>query len=157
MLIQFVLPRVLIVLQTCRYLAAVSRSRYLWSSLLRRDIICCRVPLPFYHKPIIDLRSSDIEVLTHRALHIGSPSCPPTVTRFDQGQSVIWLRLIYGQYVLVALANPKENVLALYTLLSIQEKKAEPIARIILPGVVSSGELEVQDDQVVIALCFQSP
>lgn len=68
-----------------------------------------------------------------------------------------FLRLVYGQYLLAALTKGKESVITLYSLLSIQQGQVEPLARATLPGPVSSGEIDVQDDQVVLALCFQSP
>ena len=110
--------------QTCKYLSAVSSSRYLWNYLLHRDAIGRHAPLPCYRKDTADLQSSELEALTRRALYTASPTGPTVVTRFDPGcaQSVSWLRLVHGQYVLVAMSKGgKDSALALYTLLSIQE------------------------------------
>lgn len=145
--------------QTCRYLSIVSRERYLWNFLLRRDVVGRRVPLPSYAKPPTQLGSAELETLTRRALLSASPSSSPVVTRFDQGRSVTWVRLVHGQYVLVAHNKSGESTIALYSVQSIQNGggKPAPIATATLPGVVSSGEMDVQEDQVVLSLCFQSP
>lgn len=99
----------------------------------------------------------ELECLTRRALRSASASQTAVVTRLDQGRSVNFLRLVNGRYLLAALTKGKESVIALYSLLSVQQGQAEPVARATLPGPVSSGEIDVQDDQVVVALCFQSP
>ncbi|GJE87200.1 hypothetical protein PsYK624_032830 [Phanerochaete sordida] len=145
--------------QTCKYLSLLSRERYLWNYLLRRDVTERRIPLPYYRKPSSELSSAQLETLTRHALQSASPSRSPLVTRFDQGRSVTWLRLVHGQYVLAAHNKSGESTIALYSVLSIQNGngKPEPIATATLPGVVSSGELDVQEDQVVLSLCFQSP
>lgn len=145
--------------KTCKYLSLVSRERYLWNHLLRRDVAGRSIPLPHYRRAASELSSSQLETLTRHALHSASPSRSPVVTRFDQGRSVTWLRLVHGQYVLVAHNKSGESTIALYSVLEIQNGsgKPVPIATARLPGVVSSGELDVQEDQVVLSLCFQSP
>lgn len=135
----------------------MSKSRYLWNFILRRDVVRQRAPLPCYRKPTEELGASQLELLTRRALRATASSQSPVVTRLDQGRSVTWLRLIHGQYLLVAAARPNESTIALYALADIQKGNAQPVARGTLPGPVSSGEMSVQDDQVVLALCFQSP
>ena len=116
-----------------------------------------RTALPHYRKPTEELGALELEALTRRALRSASASQTAVVTRLDQGRSINFVRLVHGRYLLVASTKAGESSLALYSLVAIQQKDFEPVARAALPGPVSSGEVEVQSEEVVVALCFQSP
>ncbi|KAI0695932.1 hypothetical protein BC835DRAFT_923253 [Cytidiella melzeri] len=143
--------------KVCRYFYLLSRSRYLWHRLLARDVTDERRPLPSYRKPTHELESAQLEILTRRALRLDVPCQQPTITRLGSKQPVQWIRLVHGQWMLVASTEKQEGVLTLYSLTDMEDGKPSWIAATSLPGPVSSGEFQVQDDRLVIALCFQSP
>lgn len=144
--------------QTCRYLFTISRSRYLWHNVLRRDVVDERRPVPSYLKPTGELGTAELEALAHRALRLDSPCQQPTIVRLDSKRSVTWVRLVHGQWLLVASTSSKDShTLGLYSLTHTEEGKPTQLAVTQLPGPVSSGEAQVQRDQLIVALCFQSP
>ncbi|KAI0093603.1 hypothetical protein BDY19DRAFT_989164 [Irpex rosettiformis] len=143
--------------KTCRYFYVLSRSRYLWHHILSREVIQERRPLPSYRKPIYQLGSAQLETLVRRALRLDVPCQQPTITKFGSRQSVQWIRLIHGQWVLVATTDKQQSILTLYSLAVTENDKPSLIAAVNLAGPVSSGEIQVHDDRLVIALCYQSP
>jgi hypothetical protein len=144
-------------LQTCKYFYVLSRSRYLWHHALGRDVVQERRPLPSYRKPVHELESAELEVLTRRALRLDVPCQQPSITRLDSKQPVQWIRLVHGQWMLVASTGKQGSVLTLYSLTEMENGKPSLIAAGELPGPVSSGDVQVHDDRLVVALCFQSP
>lgn len=145
-------------LQTCRYLSTISHSRYLWHNVLRRDVTQEHRPIPSYRKSTLELGTRQLEALTHRALRLDTPCSQPTISRLSTRQAVTWVRLVQGQWLLVAFSSPQSHyTLALYSLTQTDEGRPAQLAVTQLPGPVSSGEFQVQEDRVVIALCFQSP
>ena len=116
--------------------------------------------MPWYRKAHSELDSHQLELLARQALRISSPTAHCTIKRLDQErQSISWLRLVHGQWLLVASrhVNTKISTLSLYSVTSLQKGRSEPLIRVELVGPVSSGEVEVQDRQLVVALCFQVP
>ena len=59
--------------------------------------------------------------------------------------------------MLVATTDKQQSTLTLYSLTAMEDDKLTLIAVAKLLGPVSSGEIQVHEDRLVIALCFQSP
>ena len=129
----------------------------MWHRILARDVILERRPLPSYSKPLYQLRSAQLETLARRGLRLDVPCQQPSVTKFASKQSVQWIRLIHGQWMLVATTDKQHSTLTLYSLTAMEDDKPTLIAVAKLLGPVSSGEIQVHEDRLVIALCFQSP
>lgn len=89
-----------------------------------------------------------------------SPSSHYVINRLDQAkQSISWLRVVHGQWLLVASRNvaTKMSTLTVYSVASVQAGRPIALVTAELDGPVSSGEVEVQADQLVVTLCFQVP
>lgn len=70
---------------------------------------------------------------------------------------ITWVRLVQGQWMLVASSNSTDSTLTLYSLATKQDGKLDQLSITQLPGPVSSGVVDVQDDRLIIAVCFQKP
>lgn len=57
----------------------------------------------------------------------------------------------------VATTDKQQSTLTLYSLTVMEDGKPSMMAVINLPGPVSSGEIQVHEDRLVIAVCFQNP
>ena len=138
----------------------MSRARYLWHRVLTEDVIKRRLPLPWYRKSQDELGSREHELLARQALRAAAAPCDPTIKRIDQArQSISWVRIVHGQWLLVASrhVSTKKSTLSVYAVTAVQQGRSEPLLCTDLPGPVSSGEVEVQKDQLLVALCFQAP
>ena len=89
-----------------------------------------RLPLPSYRKPHTELGSRELELLSRHALLNETAASSPTIKRLDQAQqSITWIRLVHGQYLLVASRNvtTKQNTLTMYRVSSMQRGFSEPL------------------------------
>lgn len=127
---------------------------------MTRDVIKPHRPIPWYCKPHHELTSHELELLTRRALRADAPLAHRVVNRADQAQrSISWLRLVHSQWLLVASRNAatRKSTLSVYSVIALERGMVEALLTTELAGPVLSGEVDVQDNQIVIALQFEVP
>ncbi|EKM55413.1 uncharacterized protein PHACADRAFT_256027 [Phanerochaete carnosa HHB-10118-sp] len=73
---------------------------------------------------------------------------------FPQTRSVTWAKLVQGKWVLVACSDQTTSAICLWSLQSFYRSEGPPdiVAQAFLKGPVVYGLVEVQNDQVIIAL-----
>ena len=149
--------------QTCKSLSRRTRIKDLWIHLLRRDVPAGDRALPAYYRSYESLTDFETEALTTNAMKIYRTIShglkPATAIPLHQPRSVTWVRLVQGQWLLAASSDASTSVICLWSLRSVLSKGAStaPQAQAFLEGPVASGDVEVQDGRVVVALDIRSP
>jgi hypothetical protein len=138
----------------------VTKAKLLWIYILRTLVIEGVITLPPYRKSIESLTSGEIEALARRTAQLkccrnSGELVPKSVTPLNLPQSVTWLRLVNGRWLLVTSSDLYFSKLTCWDT-SLLRESSEPIAECSLSGPVKSGKVEVQADGVVIALDVES-
>ncbi|KAJ7760687.1 hypothetical protein DFH07DRAFT_957522 [Mycena maculata] len=142
--------------QTCRVLCQVTRSKILWINLLERYAHEGKV-LPPYIKGYALLDAGTLEALAHRVSRLSveweiGALTPVHDWRLDLPQSITWLRLVAGIWLFVASSDNHISKITCWDLSLVFQGSKEPLAEAYLPGQVKTGEMEMQDSGVVLAL-----
>jgi hypothetical protein len=125
--------------------------------MLRHLVIESDVPLPPYSKPIESLDAYQIEAITIRVARLSrawdsGELAPQCIVRMDLPRSVTWLRLLSARWLLVASSDADTSSFACYDFGGMHSRPAKPVAECFLSGIVQTGEIEMQDDGLIIAL-----
>lgn len=103
------------------------------------------------------LDSSQVEALVRRGFTLIHDSQTArfeakTVHRLDLPQPVTWMRLINGCWLFVASSDTFTSKLTCWDVSLVLKGSTTPAAECYLPGRVKTGQAEVQDGSIVIAL-----
>lgn len=148
--------------QTCKAFQRVSHSKQLWLSVMRRDVLRNNLPVPAYCRHTDSLSGRECEVIVVNALCVsehlrcgGSRPQAPHVVTAHQSRSVTWVKMIRGQWLLVACSDGSSSVLCLLSVALLSELGAAacPAAQTYLEGPVARGLVDVQEtNRLVIAV-----
>lgn len=152
-------------LKTCCRNTQIASAKLLWLHVLDRDVLSRHLPLPACSRPIADLSGVETKLLVTHALRLHQAHCSRDTNGFvvktslDQVLPVTWLQIISGSWLLAAMSDATLSTLMLFSIKAITEdSKAKPVAQCFLDGPVSSGLVEVaEDNTVIIALDLRSP
>ncbi|KAF7292968.1 hypothetical protein MIND_01196000 [Mycena indigotica] len=137
--------------QVCRAFNYVTRARSLWLTLLR-DLFAEGAIIPHFLPKLEQLDASTLERLVFRLspeLEEPERGYPATLAIFHLTLSVTWVRLIAGNWLFVAASNEFESKLSCYDL---SDRSASGTANAYLPGRVKTGNVEIQNGEIVLAL-----
>ncbi|CAL1714346.1 unnamed protein product [Somion occarium] len=146
--------------QTCKYLAALTQSKQLWSHILFRTVIKRNIPLLPYTRSFQVLSSTEVEIVASHALRLRKQTiAPPQLRRqlvlsLDQSRSVSWLQLVRGQWLLAAFSDTQTSIIRIWSVMDLLSNfgKSSPVAEAYLEAPVASGMVQTRDDQLYIAL-----
>ncbi|KAK7017344.1 hypothetical protein R3P38DRAFT_2716808 [Favolaschia claudopus] len=142
--------------QTCRVLSTATRTKLLWSYVLRRH--------EYMHGNLLSylggydrLEAFALETLACRVARLDAKwkardLSPVRDYQLRLPQSITWLRLVAGTWLFVASSDNYISKLTCWDVHSIIRGHHEPLAEAYLPGQVKTGQLEVQDSGIVLAL-----
>ncbi|KAJ7613759.1 hypothetical protein DFH06DRAFT_1369377 [Mycena polygramma] len=152
--VELEVPDILSFRQVCRGFCEVTRAKQLWLTLL--DTLASHV-LPLYLRNPDTLECIALEALVRRVAHLErkwsrKDLCPVDVWRMNLCQSITWLRLINGSWLLVASSDNHVSKISCWDLSLVFQGYTEPIAEAYLPGQVKTAQVQVQDTGVVLAL-----
>jgi hypothetical protein len=143
--------------QVCRFFQDATRAKTLWMNLL--DIVSLDDDhvLPFYLKSPDLLDAVALEALVARVSQLKrkwmtNDISPVNVWRLKLPQSITWLRLVAGSWIFVASSDNEVSKISCWDLSSVFQGNTEPIAEAYLPGQVKTGQLEVQNGGIILAL-----
>lgn len=145
----------------CRSFQRASCSKQLWLAIMQRDVLRRNLPMPAYCRHNDFLSSAECEALVvhslclYRTMRRGALQHPPVTISFPQSRSVTWVKLIRGQWLLVACSDRASSTLCLWSLIELLRSPgvAPPAAQTFLDGPVAGGLIDIQDDdRLVIAL-----
>ena len=90
--------------------------------------------------------------------HISLGKEPQTYTRLDRSRCITWVRLLEGQWLIVASSDASVSELSLWSLTSLGEGTdgGKPVTTVYLGGAVADGLVDVSGDRVIIALEIRS-
>lgn len=113
--------------------------------------------IPRYTRPLDSLSSDSVEAIVLRAIHTsdswsGGAVTPKRVMHLDLPQSVDWLKLVNGRWLIVASSDNYVSKLSCWDMSLVSTGSVKPSAECFLPGRVNTVKLEVQSNGVVIAL-----
>ncbi|KAJ7084032.1 hypothetical protein B0H15DRAFT_849841 [Mycena belliarum] len=77
---------------------------------------------------------------------------PAEIWRLFLPQSITWLRLVVGNWLFVASSDNHTSKISCWDMSLVFQGYTEPIAEAYLPGQVKTGELEIQNSGIVLAL-----
>ncbi|KAK7055941.1 hypothetical protein R3P38DRAFT_2498831 [Favolaschia claudopus] len=142
--------------QTCRVLNTVTRTKLLWSYVLKRHEYM-HSNLLSYLKGYERLEASALEILASRVARLemrwkARDFSPVRDYQLRLPQSITWLRLVAGTWLFVASSDNYVSKLTCWDVHSIIRGHPEPLAEAYLPGQVKTGQLEIQNSGIVLAL-----
>jgi hypothetical protein len=113
--------------------------------------------LPLYLKSPDLLDAAELEALVVRVSQLKrkwttNDISPVNVWRLKLPQSITWLRLVAGRWIFVASSDNEVSKISCWDLSSFFQGNIEPIAEAYLPGQVKTGQLEVQNGGIILAL-----
>ena len=127
--------------------------------ILRHDIFSDRRLTPSYALPTDELSAAECEVLVLHAVRLNrrltsKSDAPPILIPFHQSRSVTWVRLIKGQWLLLATSDKNTSVLSIWSLasLSAMDDLQSPVSEAFLDGPVANGLVDMQNDTLTCAL-----
>ncbi|KAF7332394.1 F-box domain-containing protein [Mycena kentingensis (nom. inval.)] len=142
--------------QTCSFLRDTTKAKSIWVQKLRN----LSNAYPANRSPT-ELSSHDVECMARRIFKLAFK-----IGRGEMGNlgfsgvllphSITWLRLVDARWLFVAFSDESASKLALWDLRWMSEGHPGPIADASLPGRVQTGQVEAQDDGVVIALALDT-
>ncbi|KAF7329750.1 hypothetical protein MKEN_00238300 [Mycena kentingensis (nom. inval.)] len=139
--------------QVCRALNAVTRSRFLWITLLR-ILLSQGAVMPRYVGEYDRLDAIVLERLVRRlslvawnAISTIEPHNPRLHANIMFQLSITWLRLVAGNWLFVAASNDAQSTITCHDL-----SDPSRTAWAYLPGRVKTGEVNVQNGAIVLAL-----
>ncbi|KAJ7860488.1 hypothetical protein B0H14DRAFT_2745071 [Mycena olivaceomarginata] len=140
--------------QTCRSLCTATRTKILWIYILERqnDQI-----LPSYLKDYEQLDSATLEALVRRVSHLAhkweTENLTPILSwGLNLPQSITWLRLVTGRWLFVASSDSCTSKISCWDLSSVFQGSIEPLAEVYLRDQAKTGQVEVQESGIVLAL-----
>ncbi|KAF7329747.1 hypothetical protein MKEN_00238000 [Mycena kentingensis (nom. inval.)] len=144
--------------QTCRNFNYAIQNRALWLTLLRR-LVSDGAIIPSYVPQYEHLDVAILERLVRYLTPVAWDTVPTTrahnpariLTALRMPLSVTWLRLVAGNWLFVAASNDFTSRVTCYDLAD-----SLNIAYGYLPGLVKTGEVEIQDGSIVLALGLSS-
>ena len=147
-------------MEACRAFYDASRSKQLWLVILERDVILKGIVTPSYCRPVDLLSAQQLETLVVHSLRLRqtllsqSEGPSPSVTPFSQAQSLTWVKLIEGQYILAACSDQNTSALRLWSLRSCSASRCtvDLLAEAYLDGPVVTGLVDTQEQGVIVAL-----
>ncbi|CAL1699380.1 unnamed protein product [Somion occarium] len=152
-------------LATCRRLSWLSTLKVLWLEILQRDIVAHALPMPSYCLPLGMLSANQVECLVRHLYQVNRnvwrPSEPYYRTiHLPSNRPITWVRLVLGQWVLIASSDTSSSIIALWHLSSLlqvgRESTVSPVAQAFLDGPVEQGLVQVHRYHgVTIALCLK--
>jgi hypothetical protein len=150
-----------LLIQTCRTLRYATHPKTLWLTFLQRLSANDHTRLPQYIKPLATMTSHEVEILTRRIAQMDrdwdrGQVHPKSITRLDLPQSVTWLRLIAGRWLLVASSDSHTSRLCCFDTSRLAES-TKPATECFFAGRIQTGDVEVQSDGIVIALGVDHP
>ena len=144
--------------KACRYLAQLTRAKALWIQIFRRNVTDLHFPSPTqYCKPLHDLTAAACESIAARSLRLqkclSSPQQnQPAIVPLNLARSVTWVRIIEAQWPLVASSDNRHSVLSLWALGTASHSGASPVTEAFLHGPVKTGQCDVRNGVVTVAL-----
>lgn len=109
------------------------------------------------------MTDGEMEALTRRATrlqHLWSgpfTELPPRhIIRLDLPRRITWLRIVHSKWLLVASYDDEFSTLTCWDISLVVRDSRLPMGEWYLPGPVKSGQIETQENGVVIALGVDS-
>ena len=135
-------------------------AKQLWLHVWRCDVVQSKVPRPQNLLSLDLLGDTDMKALATHTLRLHHHmTCPfeQRITRrigFHQAYPIIWIQLVRGSWLLVAMSDSESSVLSLYSIRSLLGTRSQDLlAQAFLEGPVLNGLVEVSNEHdVVIAL-----
>lgn len=110
-----------ILLQTCsKLLSEISEDKQLWSHILERDVKACSLGIPSNLRNIREVHAGDIEswvkhaILLKKAYKVPNNRLLSRKLDIRLGLRATWLKIILGQWCIVAAADDNECELSLW-------------------------------------------
>ncbi|EIW77105.1 hypothetical protein CONPUDRAFT_146189 [Coniophora puteana RWD-64-598 SS2] len=146
---------------TCRVLQAATRDKQLWIALLQKLVQAGHVPLSRSLENLEHLTPEKVEAITCRAASLcnaweNHTIRAKTVWRADLTRSVTWLRLVESRFLLIASSDTVCSSLELYDLASLETSGLVPLTECYVPGPILSGEAEIQDGRLYVAVALDT-
>ncbi|CAL1699394.1 unnamed protein product [Somion occarium] len=150
---------------TCRRLSWLSTLKVVWLEILQRDIVAHALPMPSYCLPLGMLSANQVECLVRHLYQVNRNMWRPSepchrAINLPSNRPITWVRLVLGQWVLIASSDISSSVISLWHLPSLlqpgRESTVSPVAQAFLDGPVEQGLVEVHHYHgITIALCLK--
>ena len=106
-------------IQTCTTFLRMTKTKGIWVNILERDLPSDNMALPPYRNPIDNLSALQTERLALHCLRLqrrmagGLP--PLSVVNMPRSLSVNWVRIVRGQWILVASSDANTSAITIWT------------------------------------------
>ncbi|CAL1697063.1 unnamed protein product [Somion occarium] len=142
---------------TCRHIAQLTKTKQLWCQLYRRVVAEQGIPVFPYMRPLDILSPSLVEALVVHMVRLDEKTMSQKGARLvplHQPRSVTWIRLVRGQWLLVASSDLNTSVISLWSLSSLlsSPESSKPIVEAYLDAPVAYGMVQCYNDELFVAL-----